>query len=150
MTYGGIFGTQTPTQWLGNFAEQFFGDKPLFSGGVQIGSWTGQGSWFDGNASDQFANVCNQIVTLNDGVTAAQQDPSTWYTYDDWDQNIRVQDYCLSKGVVPSWMTQAQLATYQQNADGSYSLPGAGSSLVVPLAVAGGLVLLSVILLARR
>lgn len=151
MTTGSIFGTETPTQWLGNFLNQYTGAKPLFSGGVQIGTWSPGGGWFDTNAQDVYSSVCNQTVSLNANVTAAQQDPTTWTTWDDWGGSVRVQDYCLQKGVIPNWMTQDQLNQYVQNPDGSITPPGGGgSNLVVPLAVAGGLILLSVILLARR
>lgn len=150
MSNGGIFGTETPTQWLGNFLNQYTGKKPLFSGGTQIGTWTVGGGWFDTNAQDVMSNVCNGIVDITANITAAQQDPSTWTTIDDLGFPVAVQDYCLSKGVIPNWMTQTELNAYQTNADGSITKPGAASSHLVPLAVAGGLILLSVILLARR
>jgi hypothetical protein len=146
---------ESPTQILANFAEGFVGIKPLFSGAVQIGTWAPGGGFFDLNAQDVIGSLCGQDVSLNDGLTSTQLDPHTWTTWDDLDLPIKAQDYCLQKGVTPNWMTADELAGYQQNADGSITPTAAGtatgtSSILVPLAVAGGLVLLSLILIARR
>jgi hypothetical protein len=148
----GYGGTQTPMQALDNFLAEFGGVKPLFSGGVQIGHWSPAGGlvgWFDTSAQNVLGDLCTQNVTLNAGLTAAQMDPSTWTTVDDNLFPIKVQDYCLQKAIVPNWMTQEQLNQYQQNADGSI-VPQGQSSIVLPLAIGGGLVLLSIILMARR
>lgn len=144
----GLGSTQNPMQWLGNFGLGFLGIKPLFSNGVQIGTWSPGGGFFDLNEQDVMSSLCNQNVSFNAGVTAAQMDPTTWTTYDDWDNIIKVQDYCLQKAVVPNWMSQDQLNQYQTNPDGS--ITPAPSSLVVPLAIAGGLILISLLLAARR
>lgn len=138
--------TQSGVQNIANFAEQLVGVKPIFSGGLQIGSWW---SGFNFTAQDQVSSLCTADVTLNDNLTAAQMDPHTWMTWDDLDQLILAQDYCLQRGVTPSWMTAADLTGYQQNADGSIT-PVKSNAAIVPLAIAGGLILLSVILIARR
>jgi hypothetical protein len=148
----GMGDTQTPTQAIGNFLEGFAGIKPLFSGGVQIGNWSPAGGltgWFNTSAQNVLGDLCNGNVSLNPGLTPSQLDPTTWTTYDDWELPIKVQDYCLQKAIVPNWMTQDQLNTYQQNADGSIT-PQSTSSALIPLALGGGLVLLSIMLLARR
>jgi len=131
----------TFSQTVIDFAEGFIGMKPLFSNGVQIGNWSVGGGWFDTNAQDVMSSVCNQQVQLYPNVTAAQQDPTTWQTYDDWGRLIKVQDYCLQKQVVPNWMTADQAA--------AYSLQQAGGGIALPLAIAGGFLLLSFLLVRR-
>lgn len=149
-----LWGTGSVAQDIGNFLEGYWGAKPIFSGGVQIGNWEWGGSllnYFDTSAQSGLAPLCNQQIQLWDTVTAAQQDPSTWMTYDDNEQLISVQDYCLQKAVIPNWVTQDVLNQYVQNPDGSITKPGAAAAFpIVPLAVAGGLVLLSILLIARR
>lgn len=139
--------SETFTQALENFTSQFAGNKPLFSGGVQIGSWAPGGGYFDVNAQDVMRNVCSGVASLNAGATAAQSDPASWTTWDDWDQPITVQAYCLAKGVVPSWIDPTVAAGLVQNPDGSIGQPGGIST---PLIVAGGLVAVSLLLLLVR
>lgn len=146
----GLGDTQTPVQALFNFAEGFAGWKPLFSGGVQIGNWTGVGGYFDLSGADQMANICNGVASLNDNVTAAQMDQNTWMTVDDWWNPISVNDYCMQKTIIPSWFTQDQVNQYTVASDGSYVKPSAAKSLALPLMVAGGLVGLSVLLTVMR
>lgn len=138
----------TPVQALENFAEGFIGWKPLFSNAVQIGNWTSAGGFFDVNAQDVMGNLCRGIVQFNPGVTDAQRDPNTWTTVDDLWLPISVNNYCMQKHVPPSWFTQDQASGYVQTASGSY-VPQQ-NSVWVPLAIAGGLVGLSLLLIARR
>jgi hypothetical protein len=143
--------TQTATQALFNFSEGFVGWKPLFSGGVQIGNWTSAGGFFDVNAADVMADICRGAASLNDNLTAAQQDPNSWTTVDDWWNPISVNDYCMQKAIVPTWFTQDQVNQYAPASGGGYARPGgASSSLILPLAIGGGLVALSVLLTIVR
>lgn len=146
---GGLFQAQTPVQWAGNFLEGFIGQKPLFSGGVQIGNWSVGGGYFDTNAQDVMRNVCSGSASLFSNITAQQADPATWTTYDDWENPISVQDYCLQKAVVPSWVDQSTLNNYVQTTGGSI-VPLQTQSLTVPLAVAAGILALSLFMIARR
>lgn len=139
--------TETFSQTIENFAEGFLGSKPLFSNGVQIGNWSVGGGYFDTNAQDVMSGLCNQVVSFYPSVTDAQKDPTTWTTINDWGVSIGVQDYCLQKAVIPNWMTQDQLNQYTTTVGGS--IVPVQSSLIVPLAIAGGLVALA-LLIGRR
>jgi hypothetical protein len=135
------------TQEIGDVAEGFLGFKPLYSSGVRIGNWSGGGGFFDINAQDFMAGVCNQQVDFITGVTPQQMDPTTWTTIDDWGRSIPVQNLCLQKGVIPNWMTQDQANAYVQQSDGS--IVPAASVNVLPLVAAGALILVSLALAVR-
>ena len=118
---------------VGNFTEGFFGRKPLFSNGVQIGNWTLGGSYFDLTKSDNLAPLCSGQVQLFSGVTPAQLDQSTWTTLDDWGAQISAADYCQQAGLSLGG-----------------TVAGASGFDYTPLYVAGGLVLLSLMIALRR
>lgn len=141
----GLGDVQTPTQALLNFSEGFLGYKPLFSGGVQIGNWTSAGGFFDINAQSVMGNICKGVAELYDNVAPEHLDPNTWTTVDDWWMPVTVNDYCMQKHVIPTWFSQSQADAYVQTAGGSF-VPSQ-TSLVVPLAIAGGLVGLSLVLM---
>jgi hypothetical protein len=118
---------------VGNFTEGFFGKKPLFSNGTQIGNWSLGGSYFDLNKADNLAPLCSGQVALFSGVTADQMDPSTWQTYDDWGGLINVDSYCAQAGL-----------------SSNGAVAGPASYDYTPLYIAGGLVLLSIMIAVRH
>lgn len=105
--------------WLGNFAQGFMGQRPIFARGAEIGYWTSAGG------------LCSGQVVLHPQYASIPA--SEWTTKDDFWRDVPVSQFCAAAGFRPAWMSDKDLAAAKAAAP-----PGA-ASIQAPLKAAGEL-----------
>jgi hypothetical protein len=145
--------TPTITTAIADFIQGFT-SRPIYAGGQKIGYWKPENNLCGGNA-------------YLDQKYKPYPSPETWYTYNDLWQLVPVTEYCVKKGIIPSWATVSGTTvtapspvggnpvSYTRNNDGTITaskpfgpdIPF--TSLPVGLAV-GGAGILGLLLLLRR
>lgn len=83
---------------VGDFALGFANERPVYVGATKIGYWKQDPS-----------SLCKGVIYI-ENAEAAKADPSTWTTKDDLWRDIPVNQFCVSAGLTPPWMTAAQVA----------------------------------------
>jgi hypothetical protein len=105
--------TPTVFNWMNDFVNGFFGQRPIYVNGVEIGYWTAE-------KSDLCQGKAFIYPEFQDEYNHGFYPPETWVTKDDLWRDVPVSQYCLSKNIAPSWATTS------------------GTTVTVPAAVAGG------------
>jgi hypothetical protein len=144
--------TPTLTSAIGDFALGFANQRPIYANGIKIGYWTPQNNLCGGNAHilNEFVNQATKLPTI---------DPRLWVTKDDLWRDVPVSEYCIKKGIVPTWasvtaartavtMPNGEVREYTRNEVGAYE---AQQALKVPLnlALIGGVGIVALLFLRR-
>lgn len=136
--------TQSLLQLVGNEINSAFGQRPLFSNGIQIGNYN-----VDYSGDVVYSDLCSASVDLFSNLTEAQLDKSTWQVQDPLTlAYIPAGQFCMSQGIVPNWFGQSDVAPFIANADGTYTLPS--QNHLIPIALGVGLIAVALFYMSRR
>jgi hypothetical protein len=113
----------TPTQSIVDFAKAFAGERPVYAAGRKIGVIKYP---LIGGDEQTVRKACSGVITLYSGETAG--DPAYWMTIDPTDwlglRKIKVSDFCLRYGIVPTWASEAQKSAAVRDPNtGAVTLP---------------------------
>jgi len=125
-----------PSQSVGDFFQGFLGRRPVYSNGRKIGYWT------------NVTEACQGILYIEPG--AAKTDPNTWYTKDDFWRDVKVTDYCLTKGERPKWVTDEYVKSQNLTPNPGGGFTANTGALDPKLLIIGGAVLVAALLIGRR